>query len=345
VPFASDTNKLVVIFIIYFAKLLLDLYDPRAAVFSFNMAREEMSAVYKGDRIVTICVAYDLNQDGIRGLERITSSVMSGGICIVIDNGPLGCLPANLERRLRSGSPGTVSISRYLGNRGFGAGCNAGVDLAPFAPFLLFVNPDAEITPETIDALLVSFTANPQLGVASPQLVDHTGSPAETASSFPTVYELTMGKFRKPPNFRHRKAVPDNLSPLRAYAPADWVSGAVMMIRREAWDAVGGFDPRFFLYYEDIDLCRRVRAAGWEVGIVHSVTAIHESGGSQWRPGTRTRVERIYFESQAYYFRKHHGRLMEWLLRAVRLPYLATRLRRRFLERYGVRNRVANDPA
>jgi GT2 family glycosyltransferase len=118
-----------------------------------------------------------------------------------------------------------------------------------------------------------------------------------------------------------------------------------MMIRREAWDAVGGFDPRFFLYYEDIDLCRRVRAAGWEVGIVHSVTAIHESGGSQWRPGTRTRVERMYFESQAYYFRKHHGRLMEWLLRAVRLPYLATRLRRRFLERYGVRNRVANDPA
>jgi GT2 family glycosyltransferase len=118
-----------------------------------------------------------------------------------------------------------------------------------------------------------------------------------------------------------------------------------MMIRREAWDAVGGFDPRFFLYYEDIDLCRRVRAAGWEVGIVHSVTAIHESGGSQWRPGTRTRVERMYFESQAYYFRKHHGRLMEWLLRAVRLPYLATGLRRRFLERYGVRNRVANDPA
>ena len=98
----------------------------------------------------------------------------------------------------------------------------------------------------------------------------------------------------------------------------------------------GGFDPAYFLYYEDIDLCLRARRAGWEVGVVPQATAIHESGGSQWRPGTRSRVERIYFQSQAHYFRTHHGCLAELFLRLVRFPYLATGLRRWYLERFGV---------
>jgi hypothetical protein len=72
------------------------------------------------------------------------------------------------------------------------------------------------------------------------------------------------------------------------------------------------------------------------VGVVPRATAIHESGGSQWRPGTRSRVERIYFQSQAHYFRTHHGRLAELLVRLVRFPYLTTGLRRWYLERNGV---------
>ena len=295
------------------------------------------------ERII-ICIAYDLTESDIRALEKIASCVGSCGMCVVVDNGPLGCLPAELEHRLCPGRPEAVAISRYLGNRGFGAGCNSGVDMAPHAPAFLIVNPDAEINAAMMDALLITFTANPQLGIASPQLMARDGATAQTASTFPTVFRLALGKIRTLPPVRENN-FPDNQPTHGTYIPADWVSGAVMMVRREAWDAVGGFDPAFFLYYEDIDFCRRVRAAGWEVGIVPGATAIHESGGSQWRPGTRTRVERIYFESQAYYFRKHYGRLMEWLLRAVRFPYLATSLRRRFLERYGVRIRVDNDPA
>ena len=148
---------------------------------------------------------------------------------------------------------------------------------------------------------------------------------------------LGLGKVRLPDNLRQRHPTPDKPAHLHAYRPMDWVSGAVMMLRRQVWDATGGFDPAYFLYYEDIDLCLRARRDGWEVGVVPRATAIHESGGSQWRPGTRSLVERIYFQSQAHYFRTHHGRLAELFLRLVRFPYLATGLRQWYLERYGVR--------
>ena len=234
----------------------------------------------------------------------------------------------------------------FSADRGFGEACNIGASLEVNAKFILFANPDAHITVATIEHMANILGHTARLGIVSAQLVDKSQRLAESGGRFPSTCGLVSGKLAS--LGWHRREQVTSTSPRdhhHGVEMVDWVSGAVMMIRREAWDAVGGFDPAFFLYYEDIDLCRRVRAAGWEVGIVPDATAIHESGGSQWRPGTRTRVERIYFESQAYYFRKHYGRLMEWLLRAVRFPYLATSLRRRFLERHGVRIRVASDPA
>ncbi|MBU6289872.1 MAG: glycosyltransferase family 2 protein, partial [Chloroflexi bacterium] len=294
-------------------------------------------------RLACMIVSFDSDQTLLSciGSLNITAYELNYYLTI-INNGPLASKSDYLCRFLSSWS---LSVVPYEPGRGFGAACNAGSLVAPITPFVLLINPDAEITAPMIDRLLSAFDDNPSLGIASPQLVTHTGSHAATAGTFPTLLGLAAGKFVRPAHQRPHQGSSRDTSLQQTYHPVDWVSGAVMMIRREAWDAVGGFDPSFFLYYEDIDLCRRVRAAGWEVGIVPDATAIHESGGSQWRPGTRTRVERIYFESQAYYFRKHYGRLMEWLLRAVRFPYLATSLRRRFLERHGVRIRVDNDPA
>ena len=264
----------------------------------------------------------------------------------VVDNGPH---PSNQDMLFGRwlDRPATPRIFvPFAPDRGFGGSCNLAVAESPRSNAICLVNPDAVITLDTVDLLLGALDRSPRLGVVSAWLVKHDGRSAESGGRFPSISELVLGKLawvqRRTP--AHATSTPPG-DGHDGVEIVDWVSGAVMMIRREAWDAVGGFDPSFFLYYEDVDLCRRVRAAGWEVGIVPDATAIHESGGSQWRPGTRTRVERIYFESQAYYFRKHYGRLMEWLLRAVRFPYLATSLRRRFLERHGVRIRVASDPA
>lgn len=297
-----------------------------------------------GPDTATVSVAYDLPADGEAILGRTATAVLPHGPLIIVDNGPPGSLPKNFGARLQREATTGITIRPYEGNRGFGAGCNAGAALALDARFVLFVNPDAEVTTAMVSTLLASFAAHPNLGIASPQLVDHAGVPVETGGAFPTIAGLVLGKFRQNDTFRPRH---DAINASRAnhpFIPADWVSGAVMMCRREVWEATGGFDPAYFMYYEDIDLCRRARQAGWEVGIVPEAVAVHESGGSQWRPGTRSRIERIYFESQAYYFRKHHGRLAELFLRIVRFPYLATGLRRQYLERYGVRIRTEPDP-
>ena len=283
-----------------------------------------------------ISIIYDLHTKNISSLQNTVLCGLRYGLFIIVDNGPPGALPSDLAERIAPDNSAGVTVVPYQVNRGFGAGCNAGVAAAQVTPFILLVNPDAEITAGMVDELLATFASNPRLGIASPQLLDHTGTPVETAGTFPTVLGLALGKFRRPAQARQQQATADGTLPDHAYRPVDWVSGAVMMVRREVWDATGGFDPAYFLYYEDIDLCLRARRAGWEVGVVPQATAIHESGGSQWRPGTRSRVERIYFQSQAHYFRTHHGRLAELFLRLVRFPYLATGLRRWYLERYGV---------
>ena len=283
-----------------------------------------------------VSVSYDLSADGVNYLWRIASCTLAHGPFVIVDNGPPGALPSDLAERIAPDNSAGVTVVPYQGNRGFGAGCNAGVAAAQVTPFILLVNPDAEITAGMVDELLATFDLNPRLGIASPQLLDHTGAPVETAGTFPTVLGLALGKVRRPTHARQQQGTLDGKLSEQAYRPVDWVSGAVMMVRREVWDATGGFDPAYFLYYEDIDLCLRARRDGWEVGVVPRATAIHESGGTQWRPGTRSRVERIYFQSQAHYFRTHHGRLAELLVRLVRFPYLATGLRRWYLERYGV---------
>ena len=295
--------------------------------------------------IVMISVCYDVKDTDVPILIRNATAIAAHGQFVIVDNGPSGSLPSDIAELIAPDNPARVTVVPYRGNRGFGVSSNVGLAGETATPFILFVNPDAEISAGMIEALLATFAGSPMLGIISPSLTDRTGAIVESGGSFPTILRLALGKFRRPPRLaRNASRLIDPLGS-DLHLPVDWVSGAVMMVRREVWEATSGFCPSFFLYYEDIALCRRVRAAGWEVGIVPGATAIHESGGSQWRPGTRTRVERIYFESQAYYFRKHYGRLMEWVLRAVRFPYLATSLRRRFLERYGVRIRVVNDPA
>lgn len=284
-----------------------------------------------------VTVTYDLPSKGVATLRRNASAIAHLGPFVFVDNGPPGSLPSDLAERIAPDNSAGVTVVPCQGNRGFGAGCHVGVAAAQATPFILLVNPDAEVTAGMVDELLATFAANPRLGIASPQLLDHTGAPVETAGTFPTVLGLALGKFRRPAHARQQQGTLDGKLPEHAYRPVDWVSGAVMMVRREVWDATGGFDPVYFLYYEDIDLCLRASRAGWEVGVVPQATAIHESGGSQWRAGTRSRVERIYFQSQAYFFRKHHGRLAELVLRIVRFPYVGTSLRRRFLERFGVK--------
>ncbi|MCA9711214.1 MAG: glycosyltransferase, partial [Myxococcales bacterium] len=91
-------------------------------------------------------------------------------------------------------------------------------------------------------------------------------------------------------------------------AEVDWVSGASVFFRREVFEGVGLFDENFFLYFEEVDLCRRAREAGWSVWYVHEAIVDHEEGAATGIKSTRKRVPQFWLDSRRYYFLKAKGR-------------------------------------
>jgi GT2 family glycosyltransferase len=111
--------------------------------------------------------------------------------------------------------------------------------------------------------------------------------------------------------FRQTRLVDDPAWDPSVEAECDWVPGCYYLIRREVIEQVGLFDPRFFLYYEEVDHCRRVKAAGWKVGYYPYTQVIHLGGESAASVGTieagTRQLSKLQVESELLYFRKHYG--------------------------------------
>jgi N-acetylglucosaminyl-diphospho-decaprenol L-rhamnosyltransferase len=267
--------------------------------------------------------------------RALASSAQPPRDVTVVDNGPPGALAG--ARAVLAGTPQPFSVTwiDYAPNRGFAAACNAGAACSS-ADIVIFVNPDVLIGENVILELAAVLTRNPQIAIVAPMLIRPDGTAAQAYGSDPTLLRLILDK---PLRALARRLSPSLREPLlgrfspkyqnkTTAGPVDWVSGAVLMCRRTAWQVLGGFDEEYPLYYEDIDLCRRARLAGWQVWLVPEVSALHQEGGTQWRPGIRSHSESLYFQSQEYYFKKHHGGFTSTLIAATRRLYQVLGLRR-----------------
>jgi N-acetylglucosaminyl-diphospho-decaprenol L-rhamnosyltransferase len=166
-------------------------------------------------------------------------------------------------------------------NRGFAHACNVGWRRGE-SPFVLFLNPDATIDVDDIGRLVVA-VEKPNVGAAAPRIVGPTGTLEYSLRRFPrlrTTYAQALFLHR----FFPRASWSDELVRAEeAYelpSSPEWVSGACVMVRRSALEKIGGFDEGFFLYCEDIDLCKRLRDAGIDIRFVPEATAVHEGGAS-----------------------------------------------------------------
>lgn len=160
-----------------------------------------------------------------------------------------------------------VAVVRLAQNLGYAAGVNAAFDAAPGRDVML-VNPDVELSdPEPVRRLVRFLDQNPRVGAVGPRLAGEQGETQPSARRFPTllamVGSLSAARRVRPAlrSYEHYMAPSAASSP----NPVDWVVGAAMLIRRRAFDSVGGWDEGFFLYVEDADFCRRLRRHGWEV--------------------------------------------------------------------------------
>lgn len=204
-------------------------------------------------------------------------------------------------------------------NLGFTRGNNWAIRLAR-GRHVMLLNPDTVVRPGALRALVTFLDAHPDVGVAAPKLVFPDGSVQSSRRRFPrpvtgfvesTVLERWLGRSRVVREYR----LDDG--PADAPQDVDWVVGAAMVVRREAFEQAGLLDERFFMYSEEVDLCRRIRAAGWRVVYVPDAVVVHHEGRSSEQNLVQRNLD--FHESRFRYYRKHFGRA--WSL-ALRLAVL-----------------------
>ena len=214
-------------------------------------------------------------------------------------------------------------------NEGFATGVNRGVACGQ-APFVLLLNPDCVADGAAIEQLVAGATGRPEVAVIGPRILNPDGTVQGSARRFPGVSTFIAGRSswltrRFPDNPLSRRNLPWR-SETSETREVDWLSGACMLVRRSAFEQVGGMDERFFLYWEDADLCKRLAGRGWRIVYFPAVTIEHAGGASSIHA---YRESLAAFHTSAYkLFTKHAGRPVRWL---APLVYLALQIRLRTL--------------
>ena len=229
---------------------------------------------------------------------------------VVVDNGSSD----GSADMVRQNFP-AVKLIRLEKTVGFGTANNSGAELTT-APVLLFLNPDTRICEASLSDILLKFEEHPKCGVAGGAVFDDQGKPERSVGSYPSLISMGLGRLLKylPParrtlgRFSNQHWVGYD-KPHRV----NWVTGAYLWIRREVFNKVGGFDERFFMYCEDVDLCYRVRQLGLDVWFFPDAPIIHYGGRS---PVPRPR-RKLLFESLLYFSNKHYKSPKYWLTRSV----------------------------
>jgi GT2 family glycosyltransferase len=199
-------------------------------------------------------------------------------------------------------------------NRGFTGGNNQGIAAAQ-GRYVLLLNPDAEALDNAPAALTRFMDAHPDVGLIGPQLLFPDGQVQSSRRRFPTLatllFESTWLEPLAPRSLLRRYYLLDQ--PDDATLDVDWVMGAAMLVRREAIDQVGVFDEGFFMYSEEVDWCRRIKAAGWRVVYHPSVQVVHHEGRSSEQAVSARHIN--FQRSKIRYVRKYHGRLLATMMR------------------------------
>ena len=207
-------------------------------------------------------------------------------------------------------------------NVGFSRANNQALALST-GRYVCFLNPDTVPQPGSLTTLVRYLENHPHVGIVGPQLRYPDMSLQPSRYRFPSVLTALMEStplgWRWPNNPWARRYHCSDHPPDREQE-VDWLNGACIVVRRAVLEQIGGFDERFFMYSEEMDLCRRARTAGWRVMYVPQAVVIHHEGKSSEQV---VAARHVYFNrSKVRYFRKHHG---PWaaavVLWGIRLQY------------------------
>ncbi|MBT5808248.1 glycosyltransferase family 2 protein [Candidatus Uhrbacteria bacterium] len=226
---------------------------------------------------------------------------------IVVDNNPL----MRIDEMVRKEFP-EVRLIMSDRNLGFGVGMNKAIEQAN-GRYLFVFNPDIILTPGSVEGLMDYMETHPKVGMVGPELRNPDGSHQNSCYRFS---KLSTIIYRRVPFLRSLKKAK---AEIQEYLMADtdhavtqevdYILGAAMFVRRQAYEQVGGFDPEFFVYFEDQDWCRRFWQAGWKVVYHPAVHLIHyhrrETAEGGFIKQLLNPLTRIQIKSAVYYYKKY----------------------------------------
>lgn len=225
---------------------------------------------------------------------------------IVIDNAS----PDRTAEFIQKEYPWIKTIKSDV-NLGFGSGNNLGVKNS-HAPFLLFINPDAIIDWADLQKMLTFMKKNPKVGITAPAIIEPEGT-LQPWFKFPTPLRILSKAIGFDRIFKQMFYIIPGSEP----QIVECIGGAVFMIRRELFEKLNGFDPRFFLYWEETDLCLRASQLGWEIWTVGEAVARHTnavSAKTHKKPMYAGCISEHFFQSRYYYFQKHYGKIIAGII-------------------------------
>lgn len=261
-----------------------------------------MSRQPAAEQVDVVVVNYNAGEHLLRCIGSVFEAARGGSVSVVVvDNDSQD----GSASRAKEAFP-DITLITNPSNDGFGSASNQGIAIGR-ADWVFLLNPDAEISSGTFDSLLDLAGERPQAGVIGALVRDPDGSLYPSARKIPTLAEAAghalIGPFKK--DNRFSRAYTMDGWDRTSEREVDWVSGSCMLIRREALENVGAFDPAFFMYAEDADLCTRMREAGYKVLFTPSMEVLHDHGLAT--RGSR-RMIREHSSSIYRFFKKHYAK-------------------------------------
>lgn len=282
-------------------------------------------------RLVVIVVNYRTPELTLAALDSLRGQLEAGlDEAVVVDNDSGDGSAERIQAWIDSEALGLPARLLCAGsNGGFAAGNNLAIRRVASGSYVL-LNSDARLLPGALAALRAAGEAHPDAGLVGVHLEDPAGRPQTSCFRFHTPLSELIDAAATGPLTRLLQRWDVPLPPPVRLQEADWTSFACVWVRGEVFQRVGLLDDGYFLYYEDVDFCRRAHQAGWRVLCEPRARVVHAHGASTDVPAgqrSRSRAPRYLYRSRSRYFTKFHGRAgwwaanLLWLLgRAISLP-------------------------
>jgi N-acetylglucosaminyl-diphospho-decaprenol L-rhamnosyltransferase len=266
-----------------------------------------------------VCVTYNPGPELEAQAASLHAATSRPLHLVLVDNGSAD------DRPERVGAAHGGEVIRAGENLGYGRAANRGAQGAT-EPWLVVVNPDIVWEPGSLDVLLAAAERYPDAGAFGPVLLNTDGTVYPSARALPSLTQgLGHALFARlwPGNPWTRAYQRRQESSDATEREAGWLSGACLLLRREAFEAVGGFDPGYFMFFEDVDLGERLGRAGWRNVYVPSARVTHV-GGTSWRDRPARMISAHHASARRYLHSRYH-RWYQWPLRVAITLGLAVR--------------------